>query len=64
MVYHLRDAAYVEADAGDAASHGLHDGIGQVLFQRRGDKDIYGVVDIHELVFVSDEIQRIDLERQ
>ena len=62
MVYHLRDAAHVESDAGNAACHGFHDGVRQVLFQRGGHEDVHGIVDVHQLVFVADEVQRVDFE--
>ena len=62
VVYHLGDAAHVESDAGNAACHGFHDSVRQVLFQRGGHEDVHGIVDVHQLVFVADEVQRVDFE--
>ena len=64
VVYHFGNAAHVEADAGNAACHGFHNHVGQVLFQRRGDEEVYRIVYVYQLVFVAHKVQRIDLERQ
>ena len=44
--------------------HGFHNHVGQVLFQRRGDEEVYRIVYVYQLVFVAHKVQRIDLERQ
>ena len=62
VIYHLGYAAHVEAHAGRAAGHGFHDGVGQVVFQRGGGKEVDGVVDVYQLVVTRHKVQRIDLE--
>ena len=64
VVYHLGDAAHVEAHAGRAARHRFHERVGQVLFQRRGDEEVDRIVDVHQPVVVAHEVQRIDREGQ
>ena len=64
VVNHLRDASDVESYAGNAASHGFHDGVGQVLLQRRSDIQVDGIVDVHQFLFVADVVHQIDGERE
>ncbi len=51
VVYHLGYAAYVEAYAGCAATHGFGDGVGQVVLQAGREEDIGSIVELWHHLF-------------
>ena len=59
VVNHLGDTTDVESYTRYATSHGFHDGIGKIFFQRGRYKDVYGIIDINQFLFVADIIERI-----
>ena len=63
MVNHLGDTAYVESYTRNAASHGFHDGVGQVLFQRWSDEQVDSIVYVDQLLLTADVVEGVDLER-
>ena len=60
MVDHLRDASHVESYARHTTGQCLHDGVGQVIAQRRNHEDVRCLIGLHDGPCVVDIAQRID----
>ena len=53
----------MESHTRSAASHGFHDGVGKVLFQRWGNEQVDCIVYIDQFLLATDVIEWVDLER-
>ena len=62
VVYHLGNAAHIEADAGDAAGHRLDNGIRQVVLHRGYGIEVNGIIDHSHQLLVGDILHGIDGE--
>ena len=63
MVYHLRDTTHLKAHTRHTTCHRLHDGVWQIILQRRQNKDINGIIDIHNLLHIAHIAQGIRRQR-
>ena len=63
VVNHFGDAADIESYARNAARHCFHNHVGKIFFQRRNDKQVYGIIYIDHFVLILDVRQRVDMER-
>ena len=58
MVDFLGNAPHLEAHAGHSARHGLHDGVGKVVRQRRQHEGVHRIVDVDDGLLVAHVAQR------
>ena len=64
MANHLGNATHVKAHTGHAACHCLDNGIGQVVLQRGGNKQIHGIIEFGNFGLTAQVVNRINRQRQ